>query len=91
MIEVKDLQKAYGELMAVKGVSFTARKGSVFGLLGPNGAGKSTTISCICGLLRPTAGTVSVNGFDIVAEAKKAKQSLGCHHVVAEHIAETSL
>ena len=77
MIEVKDLQKAYGELMAVKGVSFTARKGSVFGLLGPNGAGKSTTISCICGLLKPTAGTVSVNGFDIVAEAKKAKRSLG--------------
>ncbi len=77
MIEVKDLQKAYGELMAVKGVSFTAKKGSVFGLLGPNGAGKSTTISCICGLLKPTAGTVTVNGFDIVAEAKKAKQSLG--------------
>ena len=71
------MQKAYGELMAVKGVSFTAKKGSVFGLLGPNGAGKSTTISCICGLLKPTAGTVSVNGFDIVAEAKKAKQSLG--------------
>ena len=77
MIEVKDLQKAYGELMAVKGVSFTAKKGSVFGLLGPNGAGKSTTISCICGLLKPTAGTVTVNGFDIVGEAKKAKQSLG--------------
>ena len=77
LIEVKDLQKAYGELMAVKGVSFTAKKGSVFGLLGPNGAGKSTTISCICGLLKPTAGTVSVNGFDIVKEAKKAKQSLG--------------
>jgi ABC-2 type transport system ATP-binding protein len=77
LIEVKDLQKSYGELMAVKGVSFAARKGSVFGLLGPNGAGKSTTISCICGLLKPTAGTVSVNGFDIVGEAKKAKQSLG--------------
>ena len=77
MIEVKDLQKSYGELMAVKGVSFTARKGSVFGLLGPNGAGKSTVISCICGLLKPTAGTVTVNGFDIVGEAKKAKRSLG--------------
>ena len=77
MIEVKDLQKAYGELMAVKGVSFTAKKGSVFGLLGPNGAGKSTTISCICGLLKPSAGTVTVNGFDIVGEAKKAKRSLG--------------
>ncbi|MCH8203436.1 MAG: ATP-binding cassette domain-containing protein [Proteobacteria bacterium] len=77
MIEVKDLQKSYGELLAVKGVSFTARKGSVFGLLGPNGAGKSTVISCICGLLKPTAGTVTVNGFDIVGEAKKAKRSLG--------------
>lgn len=77
MIEVRDLQKSYGELMAVKGVSFTAEKGSVFGLLGPNGAGKSTTISCICGLLKPTAGTVTVNGHDIVKEAKKAKRSLG--------------
>ncbi len=77
MIEVKDLQKSYGEVLAVKGVSFTARKGSVFGLLGPNGAGKSTVISCICGLLKPTAGTVTVNGFDIVGEAKKAKRSLG--------------
>ena len=63
--------------MAVKSVSFSARKGSVFGLLGPNGAGKSTTISCICGLLKPTAGTVTVNGYDIVKEAKKAKGSLG--------------
>ena len=77
MIEVKDLQKSYGELLAVKGVSFTAKKGRVFGLLGPNGAGKSTTISCICGLLKPTAGSVKVNGFDIVREGVKAKKTLG--------------
>ena len=77
MIEVKDLQKSYGDLLAVKGVSFTAKKGTVFGLLGPNGAGKSTTISCICGLFKPTAGSVTVNGFDIIKAATKAKASLG--------------
>ncbi|MCH7807110.1 MAG: ABC transporter ATP-binding protein [Proteobacteria bacterium] len=77
MIEVKDLQKSYGDLEAVKGVSFSAKKGAIFGLLGPNGAGKSTTISCICGLLKPTAGSITVNGFDIVREGVKAKQTLG--------------
>lgn len=52
--------------MAVKGVTFTALKGTIFGLLGPSGAGQSTVISCICGLLKPTAGTVTVNDFSIV-------------------------
>ncbi|MCP4048414.1 MAG: ATP-binding cassette domain-containing protein [Gammaproteobacteria bacterium] len=77
MIEVRDLQKSYGDLVAVDRVSFTAGKGMVFGLLGPNGAGKSTTISCLSGLLKPTAGSISVGGFDIVSEAVKAKTGLG--------------
>ena len=77
MIEVRDLQKSYGDLVAVDRVSFSARAGKVFGLLGPNGAGKSTTISCLSGLLKPTAGSVSVGGFDVSSEAVKAKTSLG--------------
>ena len=77
MIEVRDLQKSYGDLVAVDRVSFSARAGTVFGLLGPNGAGKSTTISCLSGLLKPTAGSIMVGGFDIVSDAVKAKASLG--------------
>ena len=77
MIEVKDLQKSYGDLIAVDRVSFSAGAGTVFGLLGPNGAGKSTTISCLSGLLKPTAGSVSVGGFDLARDAVKAKASLG--------------
>ena len=77
MIEVRDLQKAYGDLIAVDRISFSAGAGSVFGLLGPNGAGKSTTISCLSGLLKPTAGTIRVGGFDLAGDAVKAKASLG--------------
>ncbi len=77
MIEVRDLQKSYGDLMAVNRVSFSAGKGTVFGLLGPNGAGKSTTISCLSGLLKPTAGSIRVGGFDISSDAVKAKACLG--------------
>ena len=77
MIEVKDLQKSYGDLMAVNRVSFSASAGTVFGLLGPNGAGKSTTISCLSGLLQPTAGSISVGGFDMSSDAVKAKAGLG--------------
>lgn len=77
MIVVKDLQKSYGDLVAVDRVSFNADEGAVFGLLGPNGAGKSTTINCLSGLLKPTAGSIRVGGFDISAEAVKAKSALG--------------
>ncbi|MBT8137955.1 MAG: ABC transporter ATP-binding protein [Gammaproteobacteria bacterium] len=77
MIEVRDLQKSYGDLLAVKGISFTARDSTVFGLLGPNGAGKSTAINCISGLLKPTAGHVAVGGHSITKDAVKAKASLG--------------
>lgn len=77
MIEVRDLQKSYGDLVAVDRVSFSARPGTIFGLLGPNGAGKSTTISCLSGLLKPTAGSIKVGGFDMTSEAVKAKATLG--------------
>ncbi len=77
MIEVQDLRKTYGDLVAVDGVSFTAEGGAVFGLLGPNGAGKSTTIGCISGLLRPTAGSVRVLGIDVVGDGREARRRLG--------------
>ena len=77
MIKVSNLQKSYGDLVAVDQVSFSAEAGTVFGLLGPNGAGKSTTISCISGLLKPTGGSISVGGFDMNGAAVKAKASLG--------------
>jgi len=77
LIEVRDLQKSYGDLVAVNRVSFAAEAGTVFGLLGPNGAGKSTTISCLSGLLKPTAGSITIGGFDMTRDAVKAKASLG--------------
>ena len=77
MIDVHDLRKTYGELVAVDGVSFTADHGSIFGLLGPNGAGKSTTIGCISGLLQPTGGRVSVLGHNVTSDGRAARQNLG--------------
>lgn len=62
MIQVKDLRKSYGQLLAVDDISFSIAKGEAFGLLGPNGAGKTTTISIILGALRPDTGTVEIDG-----------------------------
>ena len=84
MIEVSGLRKQFGDLVAVSDVSFTARPGEIFGLLGPNGAGKTTTLSCISGLLRPTAGRVSIQGHDVITDGKAARRSLG---VVPQEIA----
>jgi len=76
-IEVFDLTKAFGKFTAVDRISFTVRKGEVFGFLGANGAGKSTTIRMLCGLLQPTSGTAKVGGFDINAETEQVKQTIG--------------
>ena len=84
MIEVQELRKVFGELVAVDGVSFTVKPGELFGLLGPNGAGKTTTIGCISGLLTPTAGRVRVMGHDVVRDGVAARRALG---VVPQDIA----
>ena len=62
MVQVERLRVTYGTVVALDGISFTARPGEIFGLLGPNGAGKTTCISCLSGLLKPTSGSVSVTG-----------------------------
>ncbi|MCM2274194.1 MAG: ABC transporter ATP-binding protein [Candidatus Didemnitutus sp.] len=77
IVEVRDLEKHFGAFKAVAGISFSVRRGEIFGLLGPNGAGKSTTIRMLCGLLDPTAGSGRVAGFDIVRETEKIKTRIG--------------
>jgi ABC-2 type transport system ATP-binding protein len=82
-IEVDKLCKNFGELEAVKDVSFDIPKGEIFGFLGPNGAGKSTTIRMLCTLLRPTSGGAKVAGYDIMTEDDKVRTEIG---LVAEKI-----
>ena len=76
-IEVDDLVKSYGEVDAVRGVSFTVPPGEVFGFLGPNGAGKSTTINMLCTLARPTSGSARVSGFDVVSRRDAVRRHIG--------------
>jgi ABC-2 type transport system ATP-binding protein len=76
-IEVTDLVKSYGDVEAVRGVSFTVPRGEVFGFLGPNGAGKSTTINMLCTMARPTSGTAHVSGFDVVTQRDDVRRHIG--------------
>ena len=73
MIEVKDLTKAYGSFVAVKGISFRAESGQILGFLGPNGAGKTTTMRIITGFMPATSGTVVIDGLDIFANSLEAR------------------
>ena len=77
MIEVDELRKTFGELEAVRGVSFDVHAGEVFGFLGPNGAGKTTTINMLCTLAKPTAGRATVAGYDIVRERDDVRRHIG--------------
>jgi ABC-2 type transport system ATP-binding protein len=77
MIQVRDLVKKYGSFTAVAGVSLDVAAGEIHGFLGPNGAGKTTAIRMMAGLLKPTAGTVVINGHDLAKEPEAAKASLG--------------
>jgi len=82
-IEVKDLRKTYTgkkvieEVKAVDGISFSIKKGEVFGLLGPNGAGKTTVINIFCGLINPTEGDAFVGGYDVKKDLSKIKEIIG--------------
>lgn len=78
ILSVRDLDKTYdGGFQALKSVSLDIRKGEVFALLGPNGAGKTTLISTICGLVRPTGGSIHVGGFDALKEYRAARKLIG--------------
>ena len=77
MIGITDLVKQYGGFTAVDGVTLDVQPGQIHGFLGPNGAGKTTTIRMIAGLLKPTAGRIVVNGYDLMTEPEQAKASLG--------------
>lgn len=77
MIQVKNLTKKYGNHVAVDDISFTVKKGHIYGLLGPNGAGKSTTMNIITGYIAPTSGEVSINGYKMCEDTLAAKRCIG--------------
>ncbi|POF28667.1 ABC transporter ATP-binding protein [Roseibium marinum] len=78
ILSVRDLEKTYdGGFQALKSVSLDISEGEVFALLGPNGAGKTTLISTICGLVRPTSGSIDVGGFDALKDFRAARQLIG--------------
>jgi ABC-2 type transport system ATP-binding protein len=76
MIEVASLTKRYGEFTAVKDLSFTVAPGEVLGLVGPNGAGKTTTLRSLAGIINPSAGRISIGGFDLARQPERAKALL---------------
>ena len=76
-ISARNLTKQFGAFVAARDISFNVRPGEIFGLLGPNGAGKSTTFRMLCGLSRPTAGSCSVDGVDLLRAGSEARSRLG--------------
>lgn len=77
IIDVQDLVKTFGDLTAVNQISFAVRRGEIFAFLGPNGAGKTTTIKMLTTLLRPTSGTIAINGHDPQREQDAVRKSFG--------------
>jgi ABC-2 type transport system ATP-binding protein len=77
IIKMKNLTKDYGGKRAVDNLNLSIKKGEIFGLLGPNGAGKTTTILMLLGLTEPTAGSVSIKGYDSTSEPRKVKKITG--------------
>lgn len=77
MIRVENLVKTFGDFTAVKGISFEVQQGEIFAFLGPNGAGKTTTIKMLTTLLKPTSGTIELDGMDPMVKQKEARQRFG--------------
>ncbi|WP_407384527.1 ABC transporter ATP-binding protein [Ruminococcus sp.] len=77
MIQVNGFSKIYGDKTVVNNITFTARDGAITGFIGHNGAGKSTTIKAITGVIKPTQGTILINGIDIAKDALNAKRQFG--------------
>ena len=77
MISLRQLTKRYGGFTAVDAIDLEVPRGELFGFLGPNGAGKTTTLRMIAGILKPTAGAISIAGFDLAADPIGAKMRLG--------------
>ena len=77
MLKINQLGKSYGEFQALRSVTLEAESGQVFGLLGANGAGKTTLLRTLATLLSPTSGSASVNGFDVVRQARQVRASIG--------------
>ena len=76
-IEVNNISKYYGKVQALNNVSFSVKKGEVFGLIGPDGAGKTSMYRILCSLLLPDNGTAIVDGFDVVQQMKEIRKRIG--------------
>ena len=76
-IEVNNISKRYGKVEALNNVSFSVKKGEVFGLIGPDGAGKTSMYRILCSLLLPDNGTAIVDGFDVVQQMKEIRKRIG--------------
>ena len=76
-IEIQSLKKSFNDFTAVDDITLNIESGEIFGFLGPNGAGKSTTMMILTTLLKPTSGNASVQGFDVVTQAKKVRENIG--------------
>jgi ABC-2 type transport system ATP-binding protein len=76
-VSVRGLEKRFGDFTAVNRIDFDVRRGEIFGFLGPNGAGKSTTIRMLCGIIPPTSGSGTVEGFDITRQQYEIKEHIG--------------
>ena len=77
MIEVSHVSRNFGTFRAVNDVSFSIPTGQIIGLLGPNGAGKTTTMRMITGFLKPSEGTIKINGIDIASSPVESKKKIG--------------